>query len=209
VFSRDGELVRGPSLDAAQTGYGPGYRIYKCGDGQWLALVVPSVAAWRALADLVPGLPGEYVPLRGGALDSGARAAEGVLEATFATASAADWARRLRSLAPGPAGQGIGLRPGLLAEPIEPLDRDAFRRKILDDPVNRQLGRVASYDTADWGWFEQIGPLVRTGPEPGVSTRLMLPRVGEHTASVLAELGLSETEIQDLLEARVARQLAE
>jgi crotonobetainyl-CoA:carnitine CoA-transferase CaiB-like acyl-CoA transferase len=74
--------------------------------------------------------------------------------------------------------------------------------------VNRQLGRVASYDTADWGWFEQIGPLVRTGPEPGAGSRPMLPRVGEHTIAVLAELGLSPAEIGDLLEAKVARQLA-
>jgi crotonobetainyl-CoA:carnitine CoA-transferase CaiB-like acyl-CoA transferase len=195
VLSRDGELLRGPSLDAAQTGYGPGYRIYQGGDGQWLALVLPTMEAWQALGDLVPGLPREYAPLRGGAADSSARAAEGVLEAAFATAPAARWARRLRSA-------------GLLAELIEPLDRDAFRRGILDDPVNRQLGRVASYDTADWGWFEQIGPLVRTGPEAGVSSRLMLPRVGEHTVEVLAELGLSPTEIRDLLDAKVGRQLA-
>jgi hypothetical protein len=40
---------------------------------------------------------------------------------------------------------------GLLAELIRPADRDAFRRGILDDPVNRQLDRVASYATADWG----------------------------------------------------------
>jgi len=38
------------------------------------------------------------------------------------------------------------------------VNRDGFRRKILDDPVNRQLGRVVSYETADWGRFEQIGP---------------------------------------------------
>jgi crotonobetainyl-CoA:carnitine CoA-transferase CaiB-like acyl-CoA transferase len=159
--------------------------------------VVPTLAAWRALGEVVPGLPGEYAPLRGGALDPVARAAEGILDAEFATAPAAGWARRLRALS-----------PGLLAELIEPLDRDAFRRKILDDPVSRQLGRVASYDTADWGWFEQIGPLLRTGPEPGVSARLMLPGVGEHTVSVLAELGLSPAKIQDLLEAKVARQQA-
>jgi crotonobetainyl-CoA:carnitine CoA-transferase CaiB-like acyl-CoA transferase len=195
VFYRDGRLVGGPSLDGAQTGYGPGYRIYQCGDGQWLALVLPTTGAWQALGDLVPGLPRQYAPLRGGAVDPAARAAEDVIEAAFATAPAADLARRLRSA-------------GLLAELIEPLDRDAFRRKILDDPVNRQFGRVASYDTADWGWFEQIGPLVRTGPEPGVRTRLTLPRVGEHTAEVLAELGLSPAEIRDLLEAKVARQLA-
>ena len=197
VFSRDGELVGGPSLDQGQNGYGPGYRIYQCGDGHWLALVVPTADAWRALGDLVPRLPEQYAPLRGGALDSVARAAEGVLAAALATAPAADWVRELRALT-----------PELLAEPIEPLDRDAFRRTILDDPVSRQLGRVVSYDTADWGWFEQIGPLVRTGPEPGASPRLMLPRVGEHTVEVLAELGLSPAEIEDLLEAKVARQLA-
>jgi crotonobetainyl-CoA:carnitine CoA-transferase CaiB-like acyl-CoA transferase len=195
AFSRDGELLRGPALDAAQTGYGPGYRIYQGGDGQWLALVVPTAAAWQALGDVVPGLPREYAPLRGGATDASARKAEGVLEAAFATASAARWARRLRA-------------EGLLAELIEPADRDAFRRGILDDAVNRQLGRVASYDTADWGWFEQIGPLVRTGPEPGAGSRPMLPRVGEHTVAVLAELGLSPAQIGDLLEAKVARQLA-
>jgi crotonobetainyl-CoA:carnitine CoA-transferase CaiB-like acyl-CoA transferase len=194
VFARDGELVRGPSLDGAQTGYGPGYRIYPCGDGQWLALVVPAVAAWRVLGGLVPRLPRQYAPLRGGALDSVARAAEGVLEVAFTSAAAASWVTRLRSA-------------GLLAELIVPVDRDAFRRKILDDPVNRQLGRVASYETADWGWFEQIGPLLAAGPEPCVSTALMLPRVGEHTVAVLAELGLSPAQIQDLLDAKVARQL--
>jgi crotonobetainyl-CoA:carnitine CoA-transferase CaiB-like acyl-CoA transferase len=187
--------VRGPSLDAAQTGYGPGYWIYECGDGQWLALVVSAEEAWQALGGLVPDLAREYAPLRGGTLDAVAAAAEGVLEAAFATAAAADWLQRLQAA-------------GLLGELIEPLDRDGFRRMILDDPVNRQLGRVASYDTADWGWFEQIGPLVRTGPEPGVSTRPMLPGVGEHTIAVLAELGLTPAEIQDLLDAKVARQLA-
>ena len=33
VFARDGELVRGPELDARQTGYGPGYRLYQGADG--------------------------------------------------------------------------------------------------------------------------------------------------------------------------------
>jgi hypothetical protein len=67
---------------------------------------------------------------------------------------------------------------------------------------------VASHQTADWGRFEQIGPLVRTGPSPGASARLMLPRVGEHTLTVLAELGFPVAQIQDLLDAEVARQFA-
>jgi crotonobetainyl-CoA:carnitine CoA-transferase CaiB-like acyl-CoA transferase len=197
VFFRDGELVRGPTLDDAQTGYGPGYRIYAGSDGKWFALVVPSPEAWRGLAAL-PGaasLPETYAPLRGGAADADARQAEALLEAAFATAPAASWVAELRRL-------------GLLAELIAPLDRDGFRRGILDDPVNRQMGRVAEFQTADWGRFEQIGPLLRCGPDAGTGPRLMLPRVGEHTEEVLTELGLSAAEATALLEAKAAAQLA-
>jgi crotonobetainyl-CoA:carnitine CoA-transferase CaiB-like acyl-CoA transferase len=198
VFSRDGELLRGPALDQQQTGYGPGYRVYEGGDGRWFALVVPSDDAWRRLGSVLDGvaLPEKYAPLRGGACDAAAREAESVLEAAFKSAPAASWVARLRGL-------------GLLAELIEPLDRDGFRRSILDDPVNRQLGRVVSYDTAEWGRFEQIGPLLRCGPDPGAGPRLMLPGIGEHTVEVLAELGLPATEIDALLNAKVARQLAD
>jgi crotonobetainyl-CoA:carnitine CoA-transferase CaiB-like acyl-CoA transferase len=193
VFTRDGELVTGPSLDGQQTGYGPGYRIYAAGDGGWLALVLPDPDSWRRLSAVVP-LPDAYAPLRGGVSDAEARAAEQTLEAAFATAPAGQWVARLRGL-------------GLLAELIEPADRDTFRRAILDDPVNRQLGRVVSYETADWGHFEQIGPLVRCGPAADGGPRLMLPRVGEHTVEVLTELGLPADEIDALLTAKTARQL--
>ncbi|MGZ4705003.1 MAG: CoA transferase, partial [Acidimicrobiales bacterium] len=196
VFQRDGELRRGPQLDQQQTGYGPGYRIYECGDGAWLALVLPDRDAWARMASLpeVAGLPATYAPLQGGADDEAARAAAAVLEVAFATAPAAEWVGRLRG-------------HGLLAELIEPLDRDAFRRGILDDPVNRQLGRVVAYETADWGHFEQIGPLLRCGPDAGGGPPLMLPGVGEHTVEILAELGFTNGEIDGLLGAKVARQL--
>jgi crotonobetainyl-CoA:carnitine CoA-transferase CaiB-like acyl-CoA transferase len=197
TFLRDGELVTGPSLDGAQTGYGPGYRIYSGSDGNWFALVVPSPAAWHRLAAVpeVTSLPEAYAPLRGGAADAAARQAEAVLEAAFATAPAAAWVARLRTI-------------GLLAELIAPLDRDEFRGGILDDPVNRQFGRVAAYQTADWGGFEQIGPLLRYGPAAGAGPRLMLPRIGEHTEEVLTELGFSAAEITALLDAKLATQLA-
>jgi crotonobetainyl-CoA:carnitine CoA-transferase CaiB-like acyl-CoA transferase len=197
VFWRDGELVRGPSLDRAQTGYGPGYRIYQGGDGNWFALVLPDERAWRRLGSVpeAAALPAAYAPLRGGAADGTAREAEAVLQAAFATMPAARWTDRLRSL-------------GLLAELIEPVNRDGFRRAILDDPVNRQLGRVVAYETADWGHFEQIGPLVRTGPAGCRGPRLMLPGVGEHTVEVLTGLGFSDEETAELLAAKVARQLA-
>jgi crotonobetainyl-CoA:carnitine CoA-transferase CaiB-like acyl-CoA transferase len=203
VFERDGEIVSGPRLDPLQTGYGPGYRIYEGGDGNWFALVLPGSEAWLRLASLpeATSLPPTYAPLRGGDADNVARRAETVLEAAFATASAAEWVGRLRGL-------------GLLAELIEPLDRDGFRRAILGDPVNRQLGRVVSYETADWGHFEQIGPLLRCEPaaakgtgEAGGGPRLMLPGIGEHTVEVLTELGLGSDEIDALLAAKIARQL--
>jgi crotonobetainyl-CoA:carnitine CoA-transferase CaiB-like acyl-CoA transferase len=118
VFARDGELVRGPELDARQTGYGPGYRLYQGADGHWFALVLPDQQAWLRLASLpeVTSLPATYVPLRGsgvGAIDAVARQAEAVLEAAFATAPAAEWAGRLRGLA-GVSGDHALLRPARL-----------------------------------------------------------------------------------------------
>jgi crotonobetainyl-CoA:carnitine CoA-transferase CaiB-like acyl-CoA transferase len=195
VFQRDGASVRGPELDAEQTGYGPGYRIYECRDGGWLALVLPGRETWarvRALPELA-SLPTEYAPLRGGTLDATARDAERVLERAFATAPAAEWVARLRELE-------------VPVEAVEAMSRDEFRRSILDDPVNRQLGRVAMFETPEWGRFEQIGPLLRSGPTPGGGPPLVLPGVGEHSRKVLGELGFGEDEVDALLAAKVARQ---
>jgi crotonobetainyl-CoA:carnitine CoA-transferase CaiB-like acyl-CoA transferase len=195
VYHRDDGCVRGPELDAQQTGYGPGYRLYECGDGRWIAVVVPDRESWARLRTL-PGaaeLPHEYVPLGGGAVEAAARRAATVLERVFAAAPAEAWVADLRPL-------------GLLVEPVAPMTRDDFRRAILDDPFNRQLGRVATYETAEWGRFEQIGPLMRLGPEPGQGPPLFLPGVGEHTAEVLAELGFSTEDIDALLAAKVVRQ---
>ena len=192
VFERDGELVPGPALDRAQTGYGPGYRIYRAGDGRWLALVVPDAAAWDRLRHL-PGLEtldGSYTPLRNGADGGRAAEAEAVLEAAFAAAPAATWLDRLAAA-------------GLPAEAVRDVDRDGFRRGILDDPLNRQIGRVASYPTEDWGAFEQIGPLLRCGPDPTGRPVLRLPGVGQHSVEVLADLGFGPDHIGALLDAKV------
>ncbi len=195
VYQRDGRCVRGPALDGDQTGYGPGYRIYQAGDGNWLALVVADEDAWAAIRALpeAADLPAAYVPLRGGPNDAAARAAETVLESALATQPAAAWVSRLRRL-------------GALAEVIAPASRDEFRQSILDDPVNRQLGRVASYRTPEWGRFEQIGRLERCGPTAGAGSDLELPGIGEHSVGVLTELGFERAEIDALLGAEIVRQ---
>ena len=197
TFQRDGQVVRQPEVDQNQTGYGPGYRIYQGRDGRWFALVVPDQDAWARLRSQpeLTSLPETYVPVRRSNEERLARDAESLMERVFATATAAESVTGLH-------------RIGLLAEPIESLDRDAFRRAVLDDPVNRQLGRVASYETADWGWFEQIGPLLRCGPSArGGPHVLALPGIGEHTVEVLRELGIDDDRIESLLGAKVARQL--
>jgi crotonobetainyl-CoA:carnitine CoA-transferase CaiB-like acyl-CoA transferase len=206
-FVRDGDLVAGPALDAAQTGYGPGYRLYQAGDGEWFALVLPDEGSWSRLRELLAGdarPPRDdglavYAPLRGGTLDGPARAAEAVLEKAFATDTAAVWVARLRA-------------DGLLAELAPRLTRDEFRRGILDDPFNRQIGRVAAYHVADWGHFEQIGALPRLGgdvaPAAGADdTAPWLPGIGEHTVAVLTDLGFTAAEVDGLLAAKIARQL--
>ncbi len=192
VFQREGQVVRGPELDHAQTGYGPGYRIYQGGDGRWLALVVPDPAAWARLRTRpeLAALPVAYSPLRSRADDAEAGRAEEILAAAFAGEPANVWIGRLRALE-------------VLAEPVEEVNRNGFRQGVLDDPVNRQLGRVVGYETPDWGHFEQIGPLLRTGPDKPGTPALMLPGVGEHNHEVLRDLGFSAGEIEALLDAKV------
>lgn len=179
VFLRDGEVVRGPALGPDQTGYGPGHRLYETADG-WLALVVPDAAAWSRLRALVPDLPEAYRPLDGPA---------DALERAFASAPAGEWVERLRAA-------------GVPAEVALELTRDEFRSRILADPL-----RTASYETDDWGAFEQIGPLLRCGPDAGAGPDLMLPGVGQHTVEVLHQLGFEDPTIGSLLDAKVARQL--
>ena len=93
------------------------------------------------------------------------------------------------------------MRSDVLAEVAAVLTRDEFRRRILADPL-----RVASYETVDWGHFEQIGPLLRWGPGEGGGPTLMLPGVGEHTVEVLTELGFDPAAVDALLGADVAQQ---
>jgi crotonobetainyl-CoA:carnitine CoA-transferase CaiB-like acyl-CoA transferase len=198
VYQRDGRSVRQPELDAAQTGYGPGYRLYACAEGTWLAVVIPDASAWLRLRGLpeCAELPREYRPLRRGHEDAVALAAERVLETACASAPAAAWQQRLRPT-------------GVLTETVDLLDRDQFRRRTLDDPYNRQLGRVVSYRVPRWGHFEQLGVLLRCGPDASADPQRWLPDVGEHSTQVMSELGLDQSAIDALIEAKVVRQSAE
>ncbi len=195
VFQRadgDGhEVVRGPSLDGDQTGYGPGYRIYRAADDRWLAVVVPDAEAWMGLGTVLGVGLGDYRPLRSSSDDGEVVAIETAVADALAVADADSWVEPLRAV-------------GVLVELVEERNRDEFRSGILDDEDNRKLGRAVGYLVDAWGDFEQIGPLLRTGTDAGPP--LQIPAVGEHSTDVLAMVGLDEAAIEELLESGVAVQ---
>ncbi|MET0287082.1 MAG: CoA transferase [Polyangiales bacterium] len=196
VYQHEGRVVRQPELDREQTGYGPGYRLYRCADA-WLAVVIPDAESWQRLArePECAALALDYTPLRRGADDHAARNAESILQTAFASATAASWRERLHAL-------------GAHAELSEAIDRDQFRRRILDDALNQQLGRVIAYEALSWGRFEQLGILLRCGPDASGATPRNLPEIGEHSRAVLQELGVEAAVIDSLVRAKVVHQPA-
>lgn len=174
AFLRGGDAVAGPVLDAGQTGYGAAYRLYQGGDGAWFALVVPSDSAWASLRGLVDGLP-EALPRLRLQRGSGQQPEEKVLETAFAARPAAEWISALRDA-------------GLLVEPVAPRDRTAFAAGFVTDPVNLARGGVAVHQWGDRGRVEQPAFPPRFGPEPHSRMDSTIPKLGEHTESIKAQL---------------------
>jgi crotonobetainyl-CoA:carnitine CoA-transferase CaiB-like acyl-CoA transferase len=102
------------------------------------------------------------------------------IEAALASASTAEWVARLEAAAV-PAG------------PIYELD------EVFDDPQVRHLGLVTELEQPGYGTLRVLGfPFGATrGP---ARIRRPAPRLGEHTAEVLRELGLSSGEIERMAE---------
>jgi crotonobetainyl-CoA:carnitine CoA-transferase CaiB-like acyl-CoA transferase len=180
AFVANDTVVRGPVLDGDQHGYGAAYRLYEGADGEWFALAVPDADAWERLRALVDRdeLPASPPPLRTD--DGGPQPAELVLAEAFAAKDAASWIVALRAAR-------------VPVEPVLALDRGAFVAALLDDPVNRQLGRVIAYEWGDRGLLEQPAFPVRFGPAPRPTAPARIPQLGEHTQEILAALSLTPT----------------
>ena len=193
AFLAGDDAITGPLLDDRQTGYGATYRIYEGGDRAWFALVIPDGATWTRLCDLLgaAGLPETPPPLRTTVTGCEAdQAVEDALEQVFARESATSWVAALKA---------AGVPAELVAEP----DRATFIAGILDDPVNRQMGRVVTFDWDDKGRLEQPALPLRLGPQLRPTAPPRIPPLGEHTDEILASLGFSMEERTGLTEAAV------
>ncbi len=175
AFLSGDEVVSGPVLDGDQRGYGAAYRLYQGADDAWFALAVPDDATWERLRTVVAddALSASPPPLR---TDGALQPAERLLEAAFAAKAADVWVAALRAA-------------DVPVEPVADADRTAFVSGFVDDPVNRQLGRVVSYPWGERGLLEQPGFALRLGPAPRPAAPAHIPTLGQHTDEFLESLG--------------------
>jgi hypothetical protein len=99
-----------------------------------------------------------------------------------ASAKAGRWVTELRAA-------------GVPVEPVAEPDRMSFAASFVDDPVNRQLGRVTSYQWGERGQVDQPCFPPRLGPRPQPRAKAGIPGLGEHTAEVRQMLGSDKRKV--------------
>ena len=86
-----------------------------------------------------------------------------------------------------------------LGVPCGPISNYA---EVFADPHIQARGMVQEMDHPVGGAVRVLGPAAKLSETPAQLTRRS-PLYGEHTVEVLAEVGYTESEIQELAEARV------
>jgi len=185
----DGTVVGARGLDKERQGIHPLDRLYRTSDG-WLCISARLGPEFAALVS-VPGF--ESIGADARFHDEGARLAHGpdlqrALGEVFHRAPSAEWAKRLDDA-------GV---------PCEiPADRGASQR-FLDDPEQKQLGRVERYVHPRWGEVTDVAVMIRMS-ESGQLPSRPAPEVGQHTREILAEIGFEGPEIDELFQRGVVR----
>ncbi|MBK7950589.1 MAG: CoA transferase [Deltaproteobacteria bacterium] len=182
----DGSRIERPLLDAMQTGFSAGVRLYPTRD-EWLCLSLVTDAHWHALAKAM-GLPelasgGRYATAaaRAGADEDVAK----LLEHRFATEPAAALFAKLDAA-------GV---------PCE-ISGENASRELWRTPQLIRDGYVAKYQHRIIGEMGQPGLAFHFSDTPSaVQGPPMM--VGEHSREILASLGYSEAEAGALFEAGV------
>jgi crotonobetainyl-CoA:carnitine CoA-transferase CaiB-like acyl-CoA transferase len=107
------------------------------------------------------------------------------VEAAFAGAETSEWVTRFETA-------------GIACGPIYEFD------EVFRDPQVKHLDLVAEVDQPGFGLVKMLGfPFRAPGQDMGI--RRPAPRLGEHTAEVLAELGMAATEVERLAARRVVQ----
>lgn len=158
------------------------YRLYETSAG-WIFLAAPAASEWPALCAALRA----HVDLAADhrfASPAGRREADvalaAQLAAVFARRAASDWERDLtaRDVA------CVEVAAGPVA------------RAVMDDPVSREAGFLVEVEHPTLGWHRRLGPTAILSASPGEARPA--PLLGQHTESVLREIGFSDREIDEL-----------
>ncbi|MCZ7530821.1 MAG: CoA transferase [Acidimicrobiia bacterium] len=187
LFTSDAFLVGGepasrPTLDKAQTGFGPGYRLYETQEG-WIQVVAVRDEHWHSLFGALgrddlgddPRFADET------ARADNREALDAELEPVFRTRTALQWTWALDAA-------GV---PNEVA-----VDTHNGRLALFDDD-NVRLGLVAEYVHPIRGLMRQFGTLIDLSDTPG-EIQGPPPLCGEHTREILAELGHDDAAVDAL-----------
>jgi crotonobetainyl-CoA:carnitine CoA-transferase CaiB-like acyl-CoA transferase len=179
----DGAAWDRPVLDAGLHGLGPCHRLYATADDGWICVAAVTGDERRRLGEAL----GLEVPTD---LDNGDGRQPGLgpaLEKVFLTRRSDQWSLLLDAA-------GV---------PNEvPVDTDDGRR-LLADEDNVALGLVADYEHALLGRLRQFGLLVQLSDTPGTIAGPP-PLVGQHTRTILRDVGYRDADIDTLVAEGVA-----
>jgi len=181
VARPDGAGFERPKTDARQLGHGVASRLYETREG-WLCVVLPREEDWDRFC-IATGLS---------ALAADARFATAALRMTHAAALAPLVEARMRERT---AAEWFALLDGARV-PCEICD-PKFSLSLHDNREFQERGWVAAYEHPFVGRLNQIGLLFDLSATPG---RVQGPPliVGQHSREILAELGYSTAEIEEL-----------
>jgi crotonobetainyl-CoA:carnitine CoA-transferase CaiB-like acyl-CoA transferase len=176
------------TIDPAQTGFGAGYRIYRCADEQWVAVIIRSAAEWVTVGQAVAADLGAYAPFGADG------AAQFALEQAVGRLTSEAAVKLMRS-----AGALCAIAIGESDTPAHVYSTKSFVREypalLPGADIDRHVGLAG--DVTLLTFPARLGT---PGPPP---TRGDLP-VGDNTRAILAELGLDECAIAALIDSGVA-----